>query len=274
MASFSNASEGWIAYPDLINADLRLTSTRDGSTWRRLPQRDLFTQAIQYINLDKGFAFSRDIYTHAAVLHVASVSGQRWKDVPLPSGFTVHQMRFTDARQGYLAGCLNRHLAVLSTGDGGSSWSNAALPSPAGQKDADYCAFNFDGLSLTRPGEAWLLASKHSFGLGDTAGMMKVWRTVDAGSTWTETYHEEWTEDLQHGESFAGPYTVGPGLMLIFRDKRSGGSDALVSDDGGRTWASTPVKHPIAGCVSATGSLICAGGDEVGFWTATVVHRK
>jgi hypothetical protein len=272
MASFSNPREGWLAHLDTGSAELRIMITHDGSTWRRLRLNDAFISAIQYVGEGTGFAFSSDIYTHADRFWATKDGGRSWTYARLPTGFTVDQMRFANRRDGYLAGCLRQRLTILSTHDGGSSWTERTLASLP-LKDLGNCALAFDGLSVVTPREAWLLASKHSFGPDDTAGLMKAWRTADGGRTWTVVYREAFIEDNEKGEWFSGPYALTAKLRVIFRNRWGGGSDVLVSSDEGRNWSSTPVSHPIAGCVRTKPGLTCAGGREAGFWLARITPK-
>ncbi len=128
-----------------------------------------------------------------------------------------------------LAGTLYR------TSDGGQSWAKAAVP------------FGGGDLQFLDVNRGWMMAS-----LGAGAGSMGVgiFQTTDGGATWTQAYTNDPNQpgagkslplgglkdgmaavDMSH--AWIGGVTYTPGVIYLY-----------ATQDGGHTWAQTPVKIP------------------------------
>lgn len=128
-----------------------------------------------------------------------------------------------------LAGSLYR------TSDGGTSWTKSAVPFGGG--DLHFLDMN----------QGWMMAS-----LGAGAGSMGigVFQTTDGGATWTQTYTNDPNQpgagnslplgglkdglaatDMKH--AWIGGVTYAPGVIYLYE-----------TQDGGHTWAQSPVKIP------------------------------
>jgi photosystem II stability/assembly factor-like uncharacterized protein len=252
--------------------------TRDGSTWRRLLQNnDYGFAAMQYLGGGIGFAVSDGLYQ-------TTDHGRHWRQTKMPvtGQFGIDQMRFAGKRQGYIAGCLDRRMVTLATPDAGKSWFKAELPAPAGDPRWPACALQTDGLLVINEREAWLLGVQHSFGLHDTQGEARVWRTADGGHRWGEVYRSHWPVDL--GEpvpgsagtflsapavAFTGPFVLGK-FIVLFKDTQDSTGELLYTSDQGQHWSSAPLHHFITGCAQAPSALVCAANTYPDFGLATI----
>ena len=280
LVSFASAREGWVAVPDAGGAAPRLMFTRNGSAWQPMPQRELPTAAIQYLGRGTGFAAvnaNREPPRPAAFYAIRD-HGRHWRQEQLPAGrLLIDQMRFVNARQGYIAGCLDRQLVSLATADAGRSWLQTQLPAPPGNPSGITCSLEIDGLLAAGDDEVWLLGVKRSFGIGDTQGDARVWRTADGGRTWNQIYRSSQTQDLEHFVSFSGPFALGARLIVLFKDTGDGKGEALTTADQGQHWTAAPLPRPMAGCVpthsTTRPALVCAATTYPGFWLATLTLR-
>jgi len=280
LASFASAREGWIAVPDMEQAQLRLMFTRNAAAWQRMPRRELSIAAIEYLGRGTGFAASNSGETaRPAAFYATADHGRHWRQERLPAGrLLIDQMRFANARQGYIAGCLDGRLTVLASADAGRHWVQTPLTAPAGDSGdsgATACSLQADGLLAAGDGQAWLLGVKRSFKNGDTQGEARAWRTADGGRTWRQTYESRHAQMLDDRFiSFAGPFALGAGLIVLFKDTGDGRGQALYTSDQGQHWSAAPLPRPMASCAPAQAAtrpaLACAAGIYPGFWLATV----
>jgi photosystem II stability/assembly factor-like uncharacterized protein len=289
LASFASVREGWIVPSDAAKM-ARLMFTSDGSTWRRLPHREFYDslEAIQYLGQGRGFAVDVAWYSknpHPTVFHQTSDGGRHWSEQRLPIGrLWVDRMRFANQRQGYIVGCLDQRLVALATSDAGHGWFKTELPVPPGDPRLGGCSLRIDGLLAVGQREVWMLGVKRDFGLNDTQGEVKVWRTTDGGHTWSETYQSHWTEDLGDPDppgsigsylnapavAFSGPFALGHKLIMLFKDTSDGKGEALYTTDQGQHWSSVPLPHFITSCAQARLALVCSASAYPGFRLATL----
>jgi len=178
----------------------------------------------------------------AAVLFAAAPARAAWTRIDLPTPEpTLRAVAVTGPSQFQVSGS-NGTYAV--TGDGGRTWRQVAVP---GGETLD-----FRGLAAL-DGRTTLLMSA-----GDgPAGQARIYRTGDAGRTWTLAFE-----------------TRLPGSFLdaiVFRDRRSGlvlGDPIdgrwflLRTHDGGRSWARTegPPVQPGEAAFAASNSALFVGG--------------
>jgi hypothetical protein len=257
---------------DMTTAEQRLLSTRDGGThWRRLPLRDLFVRAIQYIGSGRGFAYSFDPYKQQAYLYTTAKSGRSWRKTELPAGFWVDQMAFANGQTGLLGGCLHRRIVILRTTDGGVHWSVKSLKTPASQPIVNSgCDVSVDHLTLSANGQASLLAQKRAFPNGDSTGFVSAWISSNAGLTWKRVFQTVFQTSPNAFTNFDGPYVLGGRLTLIFKNGPDNRSAALYTRTGDDTWTEAPLDAPMSGCFATPESLTCSGGIGAAFRLARI----
>lgn len=178
-------------------------------------------------------------------------------DCPWAEGF-FDGMAFWDERRGLLVGDpVEGALMILRTEDGGRSWKHLKDAARAHRVPEEF-AFAASGTSVCVAGErlAWIATGG--------AGGGRVWRSEDAGETWSVA-----ETPLARGRESAGAFSI------VFADALRGaivGGDYLSpddrercaawSEDGGRTWtlADTP-PGGYRSCVALLpgGSLVCTG---------------
>jgi photosystem II stability/assembly factor-like uncharacterized protein len=161
-----------------------------------------------------------------------------WTPVNLPSDVTLRAVAVVDAQTFHVSGSKGTHAV---TEDGGKTWRNLA--------PADGAALDFRGVAAPGPRTTVLMSA------GDgAAGQARLYRSSDAGKTWTLAYE-----------------TKSPGSFLdtvAFRDARRGfvlGDPLdgrwflLTTSDGGRTW------RRIEGPVVETGEAAFAASNSALF---------
>jgi photosystem II stability/assembly factor-like uncharacterized protein len=185
-----------------------------------------------------------------------------------PAGFW-DALRFWDESHGLLVGdAVDGYLSVLSTDDGGATWSRvpeAALPaSPtlmlaaegaASEPMGEVCfAASNRSLALGVGGEAWI---------GTGGSVARVWHSVDWGRTWTAV-----ETPLRHADPAAGIFAValdehGRGVVVggkfVAPDDPNG--TAAFTEDGGLTWhlAENPPAGYRSGVARVPGKAITSG---------------
>lgn len=168
-----------------------------------------------------------------------------WKHIDLGTDVALRAVAVVDGRRFHVSGAKGTHAV---TEDGGKTWRNAA--------PADGAALDFRGVAALDAHTAVLMSA------GDgPAGQARLYRTADAGRTWTLAFE-----------------TRLPGSFLdavAFRDARTGfvvGDPiderwfVLRTRDGGRTWRRLdgPVAIPGEGGFAASNSALFLGpGREV-----------
>jgi photosystem II stability/assembly factor-like uncharacterized protein len=124
---------------------------------------------------------------------------------------------------------------LYHTGDGGMTWSSAAVP------------FGGGVLHFIDPKDGWMMAS-----LGAGAGSMGVaiYQSSDSGATWTQTYTNDPNQQgagaslplggLKDGitpldvkTAWVGGITYAPGIIYLYK-----------TQDSGHTWSLIPVQIP------------------------------
>jgi photosystem II stability/assembly factor-like uncharacterized protein len=165
--------------------------------------------------------------------------GANWKRLKTNADATGFwdALAFWDARRGVVLGDpVDGHFVILTTDDGGETWTRRQTP-PALSGEGAFAASN-SCLTLQERREVW-------FGTGGISGA-RVFHSQDAGQTWTVS------------STPLGKGSAGTGLFsLAFADSPHGvavGGDyqkpsdtqeniALTSDDG-RTWTAPTGAHP------------------------------
>jgi photosystem II stability/assembly factor-like uncharacterized protein len=142
---------------------------------------------------------------------------------------------------------------VLLTGDGGRTWRDVSPPEASGLEFRDVEAFG--------PRRAVVLA----IGPGEES---RIYRTEDAGATWTETFRNDVPEAFYNCVTF---FDRANGLAVS--DPVDGRFRILATADGGRSWRVLPdagmpdAQEGEANFAASGQCLVSSGRSEV--WTAT-----
>jgi photosystem II stability/assembly factor-like uncharacterized protein len=240
--AFLDAQHGWVAISEAFTSASDPSygridvwrSTDGGQTWTKaqLPKAVLnpfgeILPAVQFDFLDAshGFAFLSGNLAKGrndSDLFWTADGGRTWSaDRPTGSGNAGIEgtVSFATANDGVIVNALHGN-GIVVTHDGGRSWSDATLVLPPGSAGAQL----FFAQPVYFDGRSGLVAIDFQT---DTGSDNRVYRTLDAGSSWTD----------------AG--TLPAGLFAIsFLDQQRwigvNGSLMFRTADGGRTWASSP----------------------------------
>lgn len=175
---------------------------------------------------DVAYAGDGDLWTagYGGLVMHSTDGGQTWAEQPVGTDADLWAVRFSDAQHGVVAG----DTVVLSTMDGGGSWSEITPPS-------ELAPDGFWGVDTTDASHVWVATADGA-----------VLRSTDGGATWTRRALGDYTGtvacdfvDAAHG------YAVGDGGLL------------WKTADGGATWSRlAPIADP---------SVVW---PEVAFWDA------
>ena len=269
--SFVNANEGWLRDVDIVAAETRLMETDDhGKSWRRLEMRDLGVKAVQNLGGGAGYGAGYDVYGKEGYLIATSDHGRHWKRLPFPQVFSPELMYFTGRQHGVVAGCLDRHPAVIKTTDGGLHWTTTALNlASRNSKDSTFCDVEPDSLDFLDAQHGWLLVSKHAFGLQDERGEAAAFSTNDGGATWKTVYHATFRAGQEQFYSL-NFLDANLGFLAQIGTRKAEPVGVLhYTTDGGHQWARINLPHWVSRCRRYGDALECAAG-EGGFWVLRI----
>ena len=230
------------------HAGVILRTLNGGRTWARLaaPAGDtLQFRDVHAVSRDTAYVLSAGPGDRSRI-YKTNDGGATWQLQFLnrDSSAFYDCFDFWDPRHGIaVSDAVAGRLVVLTTRDGGATWA-ALLPETLPAAGPGEGAFAASGTCLVaaRPAHVWI-------GTG-TGGAGKVYRSTDAGATWSVT-----GLPLTRGSPSSGV------VSLAFRDSLTGvalGGDLSASDafrdnvartaDGGRTWT-VAGRPPFAGAV-------------------------
>jgi len=174
---------------------------------------------IEFINETTGFAIADN-----GQLFKSYDAGESWELIESGVDFDLNVLEFSDAAVGFIFAEGDEY---LKTTDGGESWSVENLqPSIIG--------FYFKDVYFTTSSSALAIGTK--FIQGITHG--QIYKTDDAGNTWTEVYCDEngwyWPEAIDFIDESNG--------MVSFNTIMYGCIN-YVTNDGGETWEETPMFY-------------------------------
>jgi photosystem II stability/assembly factor-like uncharacterized protein len=240
--AFLDAQHGWVAIneaftsgsdPSYGRIDVWRT-TDGGQTWKKaqLPKAVFnlgeILPPVQFDLLDAthGFAFLSGNLAKGrndSDLFWTADGGRTWSaDRPTGSGNVGIEgtVSFATANDGVIVNAVHGS-GIVATHDGGRTWTDATFVPPPGLAGAQL----FFGQPVYIDGRSGLVAIDFQT---DTGSDNHVYRTLDAGSSWTDAA------------------TLPAGLFAItFLDQQrwigTNGSVVVRTTDGGRTWASSPV---------------------------------
>ena len=162
----------------------RCCERRDGGdTWERRPivgAERLDFRGIHAISADEAWALSIGNGPASRIFHTADGGGtwaEQFRNADSTAFFDC--ITFFDAKHGVAySDASSIGMTILRTEDGGAHWAllpasavPAALPKEGGFASSNSCAISVD--------------SKHGFIAASTPGARVIFRTADAGATWT-----------------------------------------------------------------------------------------
>lgn len=218
---FINASTGWIPL-DVGAGPIEggiLVTHDGGKSFDTVRNGVMISSAheVDFISPQQGWAVAESM-NYGDFLVRTTDGGKSWIDV-YPKVLPIKDITFADNLHGFGLGKLSDPDALLSTDNGGKSWSTVKSFAPT---------YNINKISFTDMNTGWVMGSKV-----DT-GEMVVFKTSDGGINWTSI-----PVDDQNS----------PGLFPVyfkFFNSLSGiiiydSGDSILycrTDDGGKTWQS------------------------------------
>jgi photosystem II stability/assembly factor-like uncharacterized protein len=252
-AAFVDAQHGWVAINEAFTSasdasygrvDIWRT-TDGGSTWSKaqLPKavyhpfgESMAAVQFDFLDASRGFAFLSGNLAKGkndSDLFWTADGGRTWSaDRPTGTGSVGIEgtVGFATATDGVVVNALHG-AGIAVTHDGGRTWTDATLTPPAATGTQLFFAqpVFFDG-------RAGLVSIDFQ---GDTGSATHVYRTADAGSSWTLV---------------ATPPTDVSALSFVDPQRWIGltGSEVVRTADGGQTWE----RGPAVGPPGAPGSLL------------------
>lgn len=150
---------------------------------------------------------------------LATPAQAAWKPIDLATDVTLRAVAVVDAQRFHVSGSKGTHAV---TEDGGKTWRNA-IP-------ADGAALDFRGVAALDAKTAVLMSA------GDgPAGLARLYRTADAGRTWTLVF-----ETREKGSFLDAVAFRDARRGFVLGDPIDGRWFLLQTKDGGKTWARIP----------------------------------
>jgi len=150
---------------------------------------------------------------------LATPAQAAWKHVDLDADVTLRAVAVVDAQRFHVSGSKGTHAV---TKDGGKTWRNS-IP-------ADGAALDFRGVAALDAKTAVLMSA------GDgPAGLARLYRTADAGRTWTLVF-----ETREKGSFLDAVAFRDARRGFVLGDPIDGRWFLLQTKDGGKTWARIP----------------------------------
>jgi hypothetical protein len=247
----------------VLDGDGLFISGDGGSTWQRVAPPGAGDplanyEAIDFLSAQRGWLAVSGMNT--IKVYRTTDGGSAWQSAALPTslfpnGWESADMSFISPARGWLtiqpytrSGERVRSV-LLSSADGGASWSVASASAPV------------TSIEFSSPTVGW--------GLG--AGGATLYRTTDAGASWAPV---TLPRPAGSGAAFSGwssltlPEFAGADAVVL-AVPRAGKAVTELSTDGGRSWRAEPtpfVGEPVATPTQAPGSVTCPDcvlpGDE------------
>jgi photosystem II stability/assembly factor-like uncharacterized protein len=180
----------------------------------------------------------RWILLAAALL--ATPAQAAWKHVDLGADVTLRAVAVVDAQRFHVSGSKGAHAV---TDDGGKTWRNAA--------PTDGAALDFRGVAALDARTAVLMSA------GDgPAGQARLYRTADAGRTWTLAFETRLPGSFLDAVAFRDARRG-----FVLGDPLDGRWFLLKTVDGGRTWTRVdgPSVEPGEAAFAASNSALFLG---------------
>jgi photosystem II stability/assembly factor-like uncharacterized protein len=179
-----------------------------------------------------------------------------WKHVDLPNEVTLRAVAVVDARHFHVSGSKGTHAV---TEDGGRTWRPAAPPATD--------ALDFRGAAALDARTAVLMSA------GDgPAGQARLYRTADAGRTWTLAFETRLPGSFLDAVAFRDAKRG-----FVLGDPLEGRWFLLTTTDAGRTWTRIdgPTVEPGEAAFAASNSALFLGpGREMWIVSGGVTHGR
>ncbi len=247
---FIDVAHGWVAFaepfklgtdPGFGRIDVWRT-TNGGQTWAKseLPPAKINNDgdtigpfSFDFLDADHGFALISGNFAHSlgdGDLYTTADGGRTWSadrpTGPGGSGVEGSSLTFATTEDGVIVGSPEGS-GVSVTHNAGTTWQSAVLAAPAGMSGA----VRSFGRAVFLDAHVGLLAVQFE---GDTSSVTRIYRTTDAGATWTFLSHIPGTDTLH--VSILGSQT------WIATD----GSDVVHTTNGGTGWTHVTAQAPVA----------------------------
>ncbi|MFN2581559.1 MAG: WD40/YVTN/BNR-like repeat-containing protein [Candidatus Dormibacteria bacterium] len=300
---FLNSNDGWISGWSNNAGAVVLGTTDAGATWSSEPLPNGGGSAVyslDFLDAQTGWALQS-----GGTLLATNDGGASWTASSLPQSnqFWGATVRFTDAQHGWIAGCIvelcpnQGHPAILSTSDGGASWTETDFNNEYGELTAIQFIDNQHAWAVGTPAynDRPLLATTSDGGVSWTfprvAGTSslrdvsfdsatdgwavgsgaEVLHTTDAGTTWSQvgTLPRD-MGDLMSVKAFSPTDVIATGRSACFDS-----TAAIVATSDGATWSDQLAPPSPAGVGAlyaiamhssdgAVGGSDTCGGDVAG----------
>jgi photosystem II stability/assembly factor-like uncharacterized protein len=246
---FIDAEHGWVAFAEPFNlgtdpgfgrVDIWRT-TNGGQTWAKseLPPAKINNDgdvlgpfSFDFLDANHGFALISGNFAHVlgdSDLYWTADGGRTWSaDRPTgPGGAGVEgsSLKFATAKDGVIVGSPEGS-GVSVTHDAGTTWKAAVLGAPAGMSGA----VRSFGRAVFFDAHVGLLAVQFQ---GATSSVTRIYRTTDAGSTWTFLSHIPGTDTLH--------VSILDQQTWIATD----GTDVVHTTNGGAGWTHATAQAPV-----------------------------
>ncbi len=240
-----DANNGWAI------SDTNVLRTADGgATWYNVTPSGAssfgFNAAPFYLNASTAWIALPGTDPTNGTLYRTTDGGVTWSSNTVPFG--GGSLNFLDGSHGWEqvgldAGMSHEAVAVFTTGDGGSTWTQVFTdePNATGSSDSLPLVGDKNGITALDASHAWVTGAEP---VGD---FVYIYMTADGGHSWTH-------QDAPIPSAYAGGMTnadlpsffgAGTGVLPVVLIGTGGnGVDFYLSHDAGQTWtASQPVAQ-------------------------------
>ena len=176
---------------------------------------------------------------------LATPAEAAWKHVDLVNDVTLRAVAVVDGQRFHVSGALGTH---AMTADGGKTWRNA-IP-------GDGAFLDFRGVAAPDARIAVIVSAGEG-----PKGQARVYRTTDAGETWTLAFETKEAGSFLDAVAFRDPKTG-----FILGDPIDGRWFLLQTADAGKTWTripGPPVERGEAAFAASNSALFVGPGREL-----------
>jgi photosystem II stability/assembly factor-like uncharacterized protein len=238
-----DANNGWA----LTDTNV-LRTTDGGATWYNVTPSGVsstgFSTAPYYLNATTAWLAMPGTNPTNGTLYHTTDGGASWSSIAVPFG--GGSLKFPDASHGWEqveleGGMSHQSVAVFTTRDGGTTWSQVFTddPNASGSSDTLPLLGDKNGITAVDASHAWVTGAE------PVNDFVYIYITQDGGHSWTH-------QDVAIPGAYAGgqentdpPIFIGSmdGVLPVGVFASTNVTIMYVSHDGGATWtASTPVS--------------------------------
>lgn len=207
--SFPSPTMGYAAALDQGMGSYVLKSSNSGISWDTVYHNpdDMF-QSIFFVNAQKGFIGGFQGY-----LYKTENGGTTWLaiDINSSAGLAIASIYFPTPDTGYIATDIG---GVYRTTDGGNTWNHLSMSFPP----ALY--------------SVWFTDANHGFvGGGDGSGSMTLYKTSNAGNSWSQSASGVNTINAMYFVGALPGYAVGENGTILKYTNTSGADEIMVDEN-------------------------------------------